>query len=73
MTSISVDGGTLTLELKQSHLFKVGDIAVITIDGKPDRWLVVTVHSPTKFSGIQDRRPRNQRRLDKNKLRKMGL
>ena len=73
MTSLTVDGGVLTIETSKPHGYKFGETVTFSVQGKQDRWLVTKVHSPTKFSAIQDKRPRNQRRIDKANIRKMGL
>jgi hypothetical protein len=63
----------MTVETVKPHGYAFGQTITITVAGKGDRWLVTKVHSDCKFSAIQDKRTRRQRRAQAAQLRKMGL
>jgi hypothetical protein len=64
--------GVMTIETKNPHGLQQGQTIVITVVGKEDRWLVTAVHTPKKFSAIQDKRTRTQRRAHAARMRKHG-
>ena len=70
---LSFQGGVMTVETGKPHGYRANETIKITVAGKEDRWLVTTVHGPRKFSAIQDKRTRKQRRAQEAQLRKMGL
>jgi hypothetical protein len=61
--------GVLTIETETPHPYRVGETIKIGVNGKEDRWLVTNVPHPKKFSAIQDKRTRKQRRAHAAQMR----